>query len=237
MKIIVDHREKASGIMKELGKRGFEIEVQQLAYADYVVESQDRENNKVTVGIERKVQSDFLSSIIDRRIIRQLLGLKENFSVPLLIIEGSQNMYMLRNFHPNAVRGMLASIAIDFQIPMIFTKSIGDTASLLEVIAKRLEKPRSQLSLLKKKKPATLKEQQEYIVESLPLIGPQMAQELLKNFGSVKKIFNASENELKKIRKMGEKKAEKIISVVNEEYEEQNKVKAVSSIEQEKSQE
>ncbi len=220
MKIIVDHREKASGMITELAKRGFDIEVKQLITADYIVESRDRSNNTVTVGIERKVQSDFLNSIIDRRIIQQLMYLKENFTIPLLIIEGSENIYTLRNFHPNAVRGMLASIAIDFQIPIIHTKNLGDTAALLEVIARRLEKPRSQLSLLKKRKPATLKEQQEYIVESLPLIGPQMAKELLKSFKSVKNVFNASEDDLLKINKMGEKKVEKLKEVVNNEYKE-----------------
>ena len=218
MKIIVDHREKASGIIKELVKKGFDVEEKQLITADYIVESRDRSNNTVTVGIERKTQSDFLNSIIDKRIIQQLIYLKENFSVPLLVIEGSDNIYTLRNFHPNAVRGMLASIAIDFQIPIIHTKNKRDTASLLEVIAKRLEKPRSQLSLLKKKKPATLKEQQEYLIESLPLIGPQMAKDLLKNFKTVKQIFNAEEKDLLKINKMGKKKVEKITKVINEEY-------------------
>jgi len=220
MKIIVDHRERPSGIIKKLIEKGFDVEEKQLITADYIVESQDRQGNKVAVGIERKSQIDFLNSIIDRRIIQQLVYLKENFNVPLLIIEGSENIYTLRNFHPNAVRGMLASIAIDFQIPIINTKNTRDTASLLEVIAKRLEKPRSQLSLLKKRKPTTMKEQQEYIIESLPLIGPQMSKELLKTFKSIKNIMNAEEKDLIKIKKMGEKKAEKIISVINEEYEE-----------------
>lgn len=218
MKIIVDHRERPSGIIRELGKRGFEVEVRQLVTADYIVESRDRQNNPVTVGVERKVQSDFLSSIIDRRIIQQLLYLKENFSIPLLIIEGSGNMYTLRNFHPNAVRGMLASIAIDFQIPMLHTKNVNDTASLLEVIARRLEKPRSQLSLLKKRKPATVRELQEYLVESLPLVGQQTAKELLKNFKSIKNIVNAPEKELLKIEKLGKKKVQRIREIMDTEY-------------------
>ena len=219
MKIIVDHRERPSGIIKELGRRGFDVEVRQLITADYIVESKDRAGNTITVGIERKVQSDFLNSIIDRRIIEQLVYLKENFSIPLLIIEGSENIYTLRNFHPNSVRGMLASIAIDFQVPMIHTKNTNDTAALLEVIARRLERPRSQLSLLKKKKPATLKEQQEYLVESLPLIGPQMAKTLLKSFKSVKNVMNAAEDELLKIDNMGKKKIEGIKAVIDKEYE------------------
>ncbi len=220
MNIIVDHREKASGMIRELEKRGFSVEVKQLPFADVILETRDKGNNIRTVGIERKTQSDFISSIIDRRIIRQLVELKENFSVPLLIIEGSENMYTLRNFHPNAIRGMLASIAIDFQVPIIYTKSPKDTVALLEVMARRLEKPRPLISMMKKRKPTTIKEQQEFMIESLPLVGPNMAKELLKRFGSVKNIVNASDDELMKVEKIGKKKAEMIMKVINEVYEE-----------------
>ena len=66
--------------------------------------------------------------------------------LPLLIIEGSENIYSLRNFHPNSIRGMLASIAIDFQIPILFTRNIKDTAALLTIIVQRLEKPIKNIS-------------------------------------------------------------------------------------------
>ncbi len=218
--VIVDQRERPSGIVEELAKRGLEVEVKQLITADFILQTKDRNNNIVSVGIEKKTQEDFISSIIDRRIIQQLVMLKENFTVPLLIIEGSRNMYTLRNFHPNAIRGMLASIAIDFQIPMINTKSIGDTAALIEVIAKRLDQPKKYVSLLSKRKPITVEEQQEYLIESLPGIGPQLARSLLKGFGSVKNIINASEKELQKIEKIGKKKAEEIVRVAKTEYKE-----------------
>tara|TARA_Y100000310_G_C20657006_1_gene802486 strand:- start:277 stop:942 length:666 start_codon:yes stop_codon:yes gene_type:complete len=220
MKILVDHRERRSGIIKDLSKKGFEVEVAQLISADFILETKDREGNILTVGIEKKTQLDFLSSIMDKRILRQLVELKKNFSVPLLIIEGEKNIYTLRNFHPNAIRGMLASIAIDFQVPIIYTKSPRDTASVLTVIAKRLEKPTKHYSLLAKKKAPTIKEQQEYLVETLPGVGPTLARSLLKHFKTPKNVFNAREEELKKIDKMGEKKAERIIDAINEEYEE-----------------
>ena len=220
MKILVDHRERASGIVKELGKKGFDVDVKQLISADFVVETRDRAGNVLTVGIEKKTQSDFIASIIDRRIVRQLVMLKENFSIPLLIIEGSENIYTLRDFHPNAIRGMLASIAIDFQIPIVHTKNYRDTASLLEVIAKRMDKPRSALSLLKKKKPSTRTEQQEYLIESLPSIGPTLAKALLKHFKNPLSIFTASKEELKEVEKIGDKKAEEIKTVIEEFYKE-----------------
>ena len=209
-KIIVDHRERASGIIKELAKKGMEIEIKQLIAGDFIIQSKDMNEKIVNVGIEKKTQTDFLNSIIDKRIITQLIRLKENFDIPLLVIEGSENMYEMRNFHPNAIRGMMASIAIDFQIPIIFTKNKRDTASLIKIITTRLERPIKNINLLTKKKPLTTKEQQEYIISSLPGVGPTLAKSLLKKFKSVEKIINAKREDLMLIDKIGKKKAETI---------------------------
>jgi len=219
MKIIVDYRERKSGIIRDLASKGFEVDVKSLPMADFIVETKDKEGKVHTLGIEKKTQVDFLNSIMDKRILRQLLELKKHFTKQLLIIEGDQNIYTLRNFHPNAIRGMLASIAIDFQIPTIHTKTTKDTASLLAVISKRMQKPGKHISLIPYKKAATLKQRQEHIVETLPGVGPKLAKSLLIKFKNIKQLFMAREEELRKIDKMGEKKAEKIIDTINQEYE------------------
>ena len=216
--IIVDQRERSSGIVKELTKKDIKIEIRQLVIADFVIQTKDSESKIIDVGIERKTTNDFLNSIIDKRLITQLIALKENFQLPLLIIEGSENIYSLRNFHPNSIRGMLASIAIDFQIPILFTRNIKDTAALLTIIVQRLEKPIKNISLLKKRKPLTLKERQEYLIESLPGIGPTLSKSLLKRFKTVKRVINAKESRLIKTKKLGPKKIEEIKKVVESEY-------------------
>lgn len=169
----------------------------------------------MTVGIEKKTQNDFINSIIDRRITQQIMALKDNFSIPLLIIEGSDNIYTLRNFHPNAIRGMMASIAVDFRVPILHTKNFRDTAALIEVIARRLEQPRKPISLLSKPKPLTSKELQIYAIESLPGIGPNLAKSLLKEFKSIKNIVNSSIDDLKMVDKIGPKKAKDLYELFN----------------------
>ena len=83
-----------------------------------------------------------------------------------------------------------------------------------------MDKPRSALSLLKKKKPSTRTEQQEYLIESLPSIGPTLAKALLKHFKNPLSIFTASKEELKEVEKIGDKKAEEIKTVIEEFYKE-----------------
>lgn len=221
MKIFLDHRERSSGIKKELIKHGLEVFEEQLKLADFIIKTKTIDGKIVAVGIERKTTNDFLNSIIDKRIISQLMDMKKHFDVPLLIIEGQENIYRIRNFHPNSIRGMFASIAIDFQIPILYTRNYRDTANLLAIIAKRLEKPRSLPSLLKKRKPLTLKQQQEFIVETLPGIGPTISKSLLEKFKTIKNIINATEEELKEVKKIGPKKIQKIKKVLENNYESQ----------------
>ena len=61
-------------------------------------------------------------------------------------------------------------------------------------------------------------EQQLFIVESLPTIGPVNAKNLLEHFGSVEKVFNASESELMEVEGIGKITAHNIRKVVESEY-------------------
>ena len=216
MEIIADYREKR--IILELSKKEIDVRSKSLISADFIINSKTKNGKEVLVGIERKTLTDFLNSIIDKRIITQLISLKENFDIPLLVIEGEQNIYRIRNFHPNSIRGMLSAIAIDLQIPTLYTKNEKDTASYIETIAKRIESKRKDISLLKKRKPLELTELQEYIIESFPGIGPTIAKNLLKKFKTVKKIVNAEEKELLEVEKLGKKKVKEIKRVLEEDY-------------------
>ena len=216
MYIIIDNRE-SKNIVKELIKEGIEVEKKQLDVADFIIQTKNLDGEIKNVGIERKTIQDLLNSIVDKRLINQLMIMKENFDISLLIIEGDDNIYSLRNFHPNSIRGIIATIALDFQIPIIHTKNYRDTAKYLALIAKRLEKPRKLMSLVPKRKPLTLREKQLYLIESLPGIGPTLATSLLKYFKNIKNLVNADEKELLNVEKIGKIKAKELKKIFDEE--------------------
>ncbi len=205
-KIIIDYREKNSLVASEMVELGFEIEFRELKVADYLV------NN---IAIERKTIPDFISSMINKRLAKQLEELQQ-YESKLLIIEGieEQEIYSEKNeggIHPNAIRGFLLSIVLRYKIPIIFTKNYEDTAKFIMVLARKKEKD-SSLNVTKKS--LNKKERMQFILEGFPGIGPKTAKKLLEKFRTLKEIVNAPLEELEKI--IG-KKAE-IFRLVEEKY-------------------
>jgi len=211
VKIIVDHREKGSAVIKELIELGTKIHLEKIDNADYLLSSR--------VGVEFKTSEDFVNSLIDGRLLEQMRNLKKNFERPLVIVEGEQDIYSVRNVHPNSIRGMLSTIAVSYGIPILFTKNSRETSSFLKIIAKReQDEEGSDFSLHGAKREMTLKDWQEYIVGSLPGVGGGLAKPLLREFKTVKNVINASEDELQKVSKIGKVKAKKIKDITDSEY-------------------
>ena len=169
------------------------------------------------VAIERKTAKDFVDSIVDKRLFKQAKELSEEFKHPIMILEGDD---LYAGFiHPNAIRGTMASIAIDFGISILPTRNAQDTAAMIKRIAIREQTgEKTSINIRTDKKPVSLMEQQLFIVESLPNIGPVNAKNLLKHFGTVSKVFNASENELQEVEGIGKKTAKEIRKVMDSKY-------------------
>ena len=138
----------------------------------------------------------------------------------MFIVEGTENVYSQRNVHPNAIRGMIATISINYGIPILYTDSPKETSALMAVIAKREQIDVGMKDFaLHTTKPKNESEMQEYIVGSLPGVGPTLAKPLLEKFKTVKRIMNAPKESLEKVDLIGPKKAKKIRDIVDREYE------------------
>ena len=209
VKVFADFREKGS-VTKELADLGLNVELKSLDVGDYLCSSR--------VAVELKEVEDFVNSIVDGRLLSQISAMKRVYEKPIVIIQGEADIYSVRKVHANAIRGMLASIAIDFSVPIIRTKDYRETAGFIFSIAKREQEKNFEDIQMRSDKPLTLMEQQEFIVASLPGVEATIAKNLLKELKSVKNIVNASEAELKKAEFIGEKKAKEIRRVLDSEY-------------------
>ena len=208
IKILVDYREKNCLIASELVAMGLIIEFKELKVADYLVKD---------TAIERKTVKDFISSMINKRLLKQLEELQQ-YKNRLLIIEGieEQELYTdskdWKGMNPNAIRGFLLSILLKYRVPIIFTKNYKDTAKFIAVVSRKQEK---EAPLNITKKTLNKKERMQFILEGFPGIGPKTAKKLLKKFKTLRNIFNASEEELKEV--VG-KKAESFKELIYSKY-------------------
>jgi Fanconi anemia group M protein len=208
--IFIDRREVEDFLLGKLRAKGVSLKPTQLKVGDFILSER--------VGVERKRTRDFIKSIIDGRLFKQASLLIENFKKPILIIEGEE-LFDLPGIHPNALRGVIISLVLDFGISIIWTRDKEETAELLFHIAKREQVEQKREVLLKgKRKPLGLKQMQEYIAASLPGVGIKIARSLLRHFKSVEGVFIASEKELRKVEHIGRKKAREIRRVLSSEY-------------------
>lgn len=196
--ITADHREKASGVLKQLLDAGVNISLSQLETGDYLLS--DR------VCVEYKRVPDFVNSIIDGRLLGQLRDLRR-YPRALLIIEGAEDIFSVRNVHRNAIQGMLATIAVSYNIPVLFTRDASETASLMTIIARREQEQRRPEFRIAGQRPTTPDEVQERIASSLPAVGPALARKLLAHFRTLRALATASVEELEQVERLGAKRA------------------------------
>ncbi len=211
--IVVDQRELDATIAKALSKRDdVRTRLETLAVGDYVLS--DR------VAVERKSVADFLDTLLDgdRSLFEQIGDLSRAYARPILILEGD-GLYEERNVHPEAIRGALASLAVDFDVSVLQTAGETETGELLHTIASREQSERDRtVSVHGEKSAKTLTEQQEYVVSAIADIGPVTAQSLLRAFGTVEGVMTAREDDLRTVSGVGEVTASRIREVVGSGY-------------------
>jgi Fanconi anemia group M protein len=213
VEVVADQRELDSHIARDLSTReGIETRLETLAVGDYVLS--DR------VVVERKSVEDFLDTLVggDRSMFEQVGDAARFYARPVVILEG-ERLYETRNVHPNAVRGALASLAVDFGASVLRTADPEETADLLEVVARReQEADDREVSVHGEKGGKTLTERQEYVVSSVAEVGPVTARALLEHFGSVEAVMTADEAALREVDGVGEVTAGRIREVTGSDY-------------------
>ncbi len=215
--IIIDSRECRNHVHSHLSDiENLNIIEKQLKVGDYICSER--------VAVERKTVPDFLQSIIDQRIFNQLRDLSESFSNPVLMIEGNPDaMTMERNIHPNTIRGVLSSIAIDYKVPIIWTRNPRETAHQIFWMAKREQtRDGKELAIRCSGKGTLPHQEQEFLIAGLPFVNNVLCRRLLKEFKTPKGVFSASQDELTKVGGIGKDKSKRIWDVLNSDYEEPN---------------
>ncbi len=199
--VVADFRERE--VIDCLKRMNVKVNVQALKVGDFI--ASDR------IAIERKDHSDFVGSIINGRVFEQAKALKETYSQPVIMIEGSSN----RDISEDALKAAQATLIANYDVSLVNTKNPMDTARMIYWIAKKEQTDFNRGLVVKVgKKPKDRKKLQEFIVCGIPGVSTVTCKKLLKHFGSLDRIFSASEEELQKagVGKALSKKVKELLS-------------------------
>jgi len=187
------------------------VHVRTLDVGDYVIGE---------YAIERKTVHDFLSSLYSGRLFEQAQRISTSYETYLLIVEGDIQEVLSGLRNPRVFWGAVLSLALKFGFKIFFTLNPDQTAELLFVLAGKSAREGTSVtpSLVKKPRMGTIKDWQMNIVESLPTIGPKLAEQLLKQFGNVRHIFEASSAELVLKGGIGPTRSARISQVIDSEF-------------------
>jgi len=211
IRVVVDEREKPSGVPELLREFGLQVEYRMLDVGDYIISPE--------CAVERKEERDFLKSLYSGRLFDQAHRLCETYDRPVLIVEGELPLFVKEMAKPRTLWGALTTLAFEYGLSMFFTADAEQTADLIYTLTKRrgLVRPRGPL-VQKRPRIRDLGRTQLFLVSGFPGIGPKLADRALRRFGTVRRVFSASVAELSSVHGIGRIKAERMAEILDAHY-------------------
>lgn len=211
LRVVVDEREKPSSVPDFLKKFGLQVEFKMLEIGDYIISP--------VCAVERKSSRDFIRSLYSGRLYDQASRLKEAYEKAIFVVEGAFPEFIYELENPRVFWGALVALSLKLGLNIFFTAEPKQTADLIyTLIRQETEKRKAGPYIKKRIGTKDLEQQQLLLVAALPGVGPKLAERLLRRFGTVKRIFNASIGELASVEGVGRAKAERIAKFLNAHY-------------------
>lgn len=207
-KVFVDFRENRSQVPKFLTELGVEFEMANLP-VDYQVGGD--------CVVERKTITDFITSVGDGRLFRQVIKLANNYSSPLLLLEGG-GLYQNCRVPANVIRGVVLWIAVRQKVPLLRTFNEYDTACTLRLLARKASCLRrgNPEPLMHPRKIISPWQQQIKILTQISGVGRKTAKELLSSCGSVAGMAQMSDEQLINLPGLGKERLKSIRQIFPE---------------------
>jgi ERCC4-type nuclease len=184
----------------------FEVRVDRLDVGDYCIDG--------GVVIERKTYADLAMSLTDGRLFQQAAALARCPHRPVVLLEGPKPANM-PDVHPHSLKGAIVSLAVMWRLPVLHARDPDDSLLILRFLAQQMRHAASAILQRYDRKPKRLASRRLYMLQGLPGVGPELANRLLVQFGSIQTVIAASEDALMKVPGVGRKKAARIRELVS----------------------
>ena len=209
-RVVVDNRERQSGVPDKLSKLNVRVYFSTLPVADYVVSPE--------VAVERKSIGDFVSSIYDGRLFVQASEISTSYRKPYLIVEGDVGRVsgLARNL--GSYYGAIASVTLAYDLRILHTANSDETAvAIMELIQNSRARRLPPAAIGAPPKGKDLQQQQLYFVASMPGVGMKLAKRLLARYKTPRRITSLTEAQLAMVQGLGPKRAEKLVQMLDTE--------------------
>lgn len=167
--------------------------------------------NKEWLNIERKSYSDFVTSYISGHLQDQCIRMGNSSNYPCIIVYGSlkdlksisYKYPALKKIKQRSIDKMVRNIQINYRIPIFFVEK--EAHYFLEIMNIAETICEKGGDVLKKKPAVSLRKRPDIeIVMGANRVGEKTALNLLKEFKTPEKVFNASREDLLKINGIGD---------------------------------
>ena len=232
--LIIDSREQGSIQLVQEAFRASKIPVavEKLDYGDYRMDITQDDGTSRTVLIERKTPTDFISSTTPTmrdpgsKIARQLNGcLDTDADVVVLLVDGYYQWMKGGKIKTKKINLQHSPDAFVSKLRTIQSHSIRVEYNpsdwylpfhLLSLYKYESRSEHNTLALSPKPCAVPPRSQSKWtVLMGMRGVGPKMAQQLLTEFGSIKKLANSDKGTLMAVKGVGEKTAEEILWYLN----------------------
>ena len=207
--IIVDHRELNAPVLPLLRDRAeCRVQLAQLKAGDYAIGG--------SLLFERKTIQDLVVAIIDGRLFSQAQRLSTAAARGVVVVEGPVSELSNHGMTWEAIQGALVTVAVFYGVPVLWARDARDTVNTM-LFAAQQARTRTAGALRRfGYRPRGKRARQLYILQGLPMVGPERARRLLAHFGSVRGVISASAVELNAVDGIGDGVAKAITRMVEE---------------------
>ena len=202
MKIIIDDHEDKN--RREMIKKFFDsetCEVKRLDTGDIIL----KQESKPTVAIEVKTVEDFISSMKNKRIHDEVLRMKNKYPYSYVIVYGDW-----RGLIPKFYKYTLAQkcsnvfkITTVYKVPVFWVATDNEFLTMISEIGRNIDK------IGKPIEPPIIRSKNSNpfvnVLIGISGVGQKTALKLLDYFKTPGGVFNASEDELKKVPRLSKK--------------------------------
>lgn len=162
--------------------------------------------NKKFLTIERKTIGDFASSYIKGHLQDQAIRMNENCEYYATIVYGDVNslkrIRSLKRVNQSAIDKMTANIEMLYKCPVFFVKNEIQYLMKIMDLAEMVKK--ANTSTIAKPKVEIVNRPDVNILRCKNGIGEKMALTLLKEFKTPQNVLNATRDELKQVKGVGD---------------------------------